>query len=198
MINDELINIWKSSTNIEQVKFKKSRIMLEIQSSIDSFNKTVKYRDLREIMAAIIIIPIFGYYLFTLPSLISKLASGLFIVWAIYVVFRLLKTRKLKPSEFSENYLSYLRKSKEYFLAQKQLLDSVFWWYIAPFIFCTVLFVIGRPAIPGNNNETIQTIVGAVILSVIIYIINKRYAKKEFKPRIQKIEALIRTMEETE
>ena len=201
MINDELIKIWKSSAKIEQVKFDKSRLMIEIQSNIDQFNKRIKLRDLMEISAAIVVILIFVYILFfipyLIPHLVSKIASGLIVVWAIYVIYRFLTVRKIKPSEYSENYLSYLIKNRVYFMEQKKLLDSIFWWYLAPFLFCLLLFVSGYIGESTNNASIIITITGGVIVSVLTYFLNKNASKKEFDPKIKKIENLIKMLKET-
>ena len=58
---DELINIWQSSSNQERIKFEKSKLILEMKSSLDRFHKTIKNRNLRELLAALIVIPIFAY-----------------------------------------------------------------------------------------------------------------------------------------
>lgn len=108
------------------------------------------------------------------------------------------KQRIISPSDYYENYLIYLEKNKEYLQKQKELLDNIFWWYIAPFLFCIVLFVIG---ISGDSNHTswiIATLAGAGVIAMISYIINKRASKTEFDGRISKIENLIKTMKSTE
>ena len=198
MKDDELKDIWKSSAKNEQVKFEKSRFMLEIQSSIDIFNKQIKRRDARETIAAIIIIPVFIFYLFTIPYLLSKIASALIVVWAVYVIYRLQNTRQLQPSAYDEDYLTYLKKNKAYLKQQQGLLDGIFWWYIAPCLFCVLLFVLGFLAVPDKETWIFQTIGGGLILGIAIYALNKRSVKKDFEPRIAKIETLIETMEKTE
>ncbi len=79
MTDDELIRIWKSSPELEQIKFEHSILMLKMQSQLNQFNISIKYRDAREIGSAILIIPIFAYYIFTVPFMVSKIASGLFV-----------------------------------------------------------------------------------------------------------------------
>ena len=50
MIEDELVKIWQSSPNQERVKFEKSRLMIDVQSSLDRLHRFVKYRDLMDTM----------------------------------------------------------------------------------------------------------------------------------------------------
>jgi len=40
--------------------------------------------------------------------------------------------KKHKPGAFTETYLEYLHQTRNYLLVQKQLLDSVLYWYILP------------------------------------------------------------------
>ena len=195
MTNDELKKIWKSSSQVEKVKFEKSRLILEMQSSIENVNKKIKSRDIMETVASLIVIPTFTYYAFIMPYLSTKIASILIVIWAFYVIFHLRRIRKLKPSEYTDNYLTYLKKNKDYLQNQKKVLDTVLWWYIAPFLFCLGLFVIGFLGVPGKENWIIKTLLIGVIISLIIYFTSKKYSRKEYESRIHKIEDLIKVIE---
>lgn len=151
MIEDELITIWQSSPKVEQIKFEKSRLIIDLQSSLDSFHKAVKYRDLREIIPAIVMIPLLAHATYTTPHTLSKIGAALGTIWCIYVIFRLTKAKKHKPSAFSENYISYLNKTREYLIVQKQLLDTVLYWYILPSCTGIILFFLGFIVIPENT-----------------------------------------------
>lgn len=193
-MEEELIKIWQSSPNQERVKFEKSRLMIEVQSSIDDFHKKVKFRDLREEIAAFIAIPIFAYFAFTIPYLLSKVAAVLIIGFGIFVVVRLRNARKHKPGALAETYLEYLYKMRAYLVIQKQLLDSVLYWYILPGITLTMLFVFGF-GITGRLKPILKMAFLNVILAVVTYYLNKRGVNKEIMPRISKINALIGVME---
>ena len=52
MIEDELIKIWQSSSNEERIKFEKSKLMIELQSSLDRLNRRWKFGVRVEIVAA--------------------------------------------------------------------------------------------------------------------------------------------------
>jgi hypothetical protein len=60
-MEDELVKIWQSSPNQERVKFEKSRLMIDAQSSIDRLHKEIRFRDIKEQIAVIIVIPAFAY-----------------------------------------------------------------------------------------------------------------------------------------
>jgi hypothetical protein len=186
MIEDELVKIWQSSPNQERVKFEKSRLMIDVQSSLDRFHRAIMYRDLREQVAILVVSPVFIYYAYTIPFLLTKIASILIVIWGVYVFIRLRNTRKHKPGALTENYLQYLH--------QKQLLDNVLYWYILPCMIFTFLFILG-PGLAGRLAKIVKMAVPIAGMGVVIYYLNKRAVRKQFMPRLEKIDALIKVME---
>ncbi|MBL0745217.1 hypothetical protein [Chryseolinea lacunae] len=195
MIEDELVKIWQSSPNQERVKFEKSRLMIDVQSNLDTFHRKIKTRDWAEQIAALLGMPVFAYYAYHFPFVLTKIASVLIIVWGIYVIYRLRSARKHKPTAFTETYLQYLYKSREYLNIQKQMLDNILYWYILPAMILMILFVLG-PGVAGRLPKIMKTSAGIVGLSVVIYYLNKRAVKTQFIPRLEKIDKLIKVMEE--
>lgn len=196
MMEDELIKIWQSSSNQERVKFEKSRLMIDVQSSLDHFDRKIKYRDLMEQIAIIICIPVFAYYVYSIPFILTKIASVLIICWGIYVFIRLRNARKHKPGAFTETYLAYLYKSRDYLRIQMQLVDNVLYWYILPAMVLMYMFILG-PGITGRGPKLIKmgTVIAAI--GIITFFLNKRAVKKQFLPRLEKIEELITVMEKS-
>lgn len=94
MIEDELIKIWQSSSNQERVKFEKSKLMIELQSSLDRLHRWWKYLERVNIISALLTIPPFIIAVFWAPFISMKIASALVIVWAIYVGLRILPIKK--------------------------------------------------------------------------------------------------------
>ncbi len=196
MIEGELIKIWQSSPNQERVKFEKSRLMIEMQSSVDDLHRKIKNRDLREQLAALIVIPVFAYYVYLVPFLLSKIASALVIVWVVYVLLRLRKAKKHKPGAYTETYLEYLYKTRQYIEIQKHMIDSVLSWYILPGWAILNLFLSGFIGVPGKLKWIIQTEALSVVVGIATYILNKRAVKKQFTPRLEKIDELINVLKQ--
>jgi hypothetical protein len=195
MTEEELIKIWQSSPNQERIKFEKSRLMLDVQSSMDRLHRSIKYRDLREQIAVAIGIPAFAYFAYAFPPLLQKVASVLTIGWGLYILIRLRNAKKHKPGAFTETYLEYLHKTKDYLLIQKQLLDSIMYWYILPGMTLTMLFFMGFGVV-GRSAQIIKYALGNVALAVATYFLNKRAVKREIVPRLVKIDELINLMEQ--
>ncbi|WP_136465225.1 hypothetical protein [Flagellimonas onchidii] len=196
MMEDELIQIWQSSSDQERIKFEKSRLMIELESSLTRLHKWWKYLELVEGVSILICIPVFAFYVYFVPFILSKIASALTVIWLIYVIVRIVRIKKYKPSAFTESYLDYLHKTRKYLKVQMYLLKSSLYWYILPGIFFIFLFLVGAWEKPETHNVIILTAVLAICIGVITYYINKRRVRKEFEPRLKKIDELIAVMEE--
>ena len=196
MIEDELINIWQSSSNQERLKFEKSKLMIELQSSLGRLNRWWKYRVLVEIVAAIITIPTFAFIAYWVPFTTSKIASALIIIYVVHIIARLLGIKKFKPSDLEENYLEYLKKSREYLEAQRNLLETYNYWGALPLYPILFLFLVGFWEIPSKRYLIIIVYLFMVGIHLFGYILNKRRVKNEIIPRINRIDELIESLKE--
>ena len=59
MLEQELKNIWQNSPQKEIVKFEKSKLLIDLNYDLNKFEKSIKNRDRREIVAAIIVFIVF-------------------------------------------------------------------------------------------------------------------------------------------
>lgn len=196
MIEDELIRIWQSSPNQERVKFEKSRLMIEVQSSIDHFHRVVKYRDLMDTIPAVMIIPAFAFVTYFVPFNLSKIASGFIALWGVYLILRLRKARRNKPGAMTASYLEYLQKNRRFLMDQKELMDTILYWAVIPLMTLVSLFFIGvfmgRPGPPVKRAIAFG---GNIVLGIAVYLFNKSAVKKQIVPRLEKVDELIKVME---
>ncbi|MDH5399999.1 MAG: hypothetical protein OEX02_17750 [Cyclobacteriaceae bacterium] len=198
MIEDELITIWQSSPREEQVKFEKSRLMIEVETSLDRFHKAIKYGIVIEAIAVLIASPVFIYYIFIVPHILSKVASALIAIWGIFIIIHLKRAKRNKPDLFSESYLLYLHKTREYLYKQKRLRDTALYWYILPANAFVFLFLAGFIGIPEKTTYLIGMVIICTLLGIKTYYYNKRVVKKKIIPRLEKVEELIKVMESKE
>ena len=193
MIEDELVHIWQSSPKVEQIKFEKSRLMIDVQSSLDRLQKSWKYMELREIIAALVVIPIFIHRAYISTEFLTKIGAMWVVFSAIYIIFRLRNVKKHKSNTFTETYLNYLYKTRKYLNIQKKLLDTVLYWYFLPIAIGIVLIFAGTIK---DMKVLFLNVLGLIVLGGIIYFLNKRAAKKQVVPRLKKIDELIKVLEE--
>ena len=204
MIDDELIQIWQSSPNHERIKFEKSKLMLEVQNRLDTFNKGIKRRDWLEIGAGIVMIPVFAFQVYNQPSLLAKIGAFWIVIYILFVIYKLRKAKKFEPMPRG-SYLEYLEKNKNYLEAQKQLLDSVLVWYILPGLTGFAIAMIGildlfeKPLATILNTKMVWVAISAMIITgVSVYFLNKWVVRKEIRPRIEKVDHLLGLLSEEE
>lgn len=201
MIEEELTQIWQSSPKHEQIKFEKSRLMLEVQASINRFDKAIKFRDWLEIGTALVLLPIIGYQVYVQPNYLAKFAALWIVLVIVFLVYKLLKTKKNKPSEVV-SYLDYLKKERVYLSKQKNLLENVFFWAVIPMLAGFFSFLAGSLGVFNKSwQEVIRLkkvwigLLAAIATTVTIPLLNKWSVQREINPRIKKLDELISVME---
>ena len=90
-----------------------------------------------------------------------------------------------------ENYLEYLKKSKEYLEAQIKLLETYKYWGITPLYPVIFLFVVNFWEIPSKRIVIVILFLNMIGMHIFAYFFHKRRVKNEINPRIKKVEELI-------
>jgi len=191
MIEDELIKIWHSSSNEERLKFEKSKLMIELQSSLGRLHRWWNYLEFIEVVSAIIGILSFTFIVYYVPFTTSKIASVLLILFLINILIQLLGIKKNKLNNLEEDYLEYLKKTKEYLEAQKRLFETSLYWGILPIYPILLLFFIGFWHILEKRYIIVITYLVAIVMGVYGCFLNKKRLKNEIMPRIDRVNELI-------
>jgi cbb3-type cytochrome oxidase subunit 3 len=204
MIEQELKNIWRNSSEAEQIKLDLSRLMIDLNNKMVRIEKAIRRRDLREIVAAIIVIPIFAYLAWAVPYPIAKVAAILTIVWAGYVIYKFKSVqRKRRKENFSLPFKDQLENQKANMMDQHRLLDTVLYWYVLPPFLLNMLFVwtLGYPSditwtsglaghLPLETGDKLRFTIFLALFNVFIVWLNKRAVKKSLNPLIAEIEKI--------
>ncbi|MRI01363.1 hypothetical protein GH721_12545 [Kriegella sp. EG-1] len=196
-MEDELIKIWQSSPKAEQIKFEKSRLILDLQSSLDRFHRFIKYRIIHDQIACIIVIAGFIYGIYLVPPILSKIACFFIILWAIWYLLQLVRSKKMKPTSVTLNYLEYLEKNRDYMLIlKKTIVKSMYSYAIlalpAYFLFISGVYFDGI----SNLDFFIKLIIIGIIGHAAAYAYSMWEVKKIDAIRLKKINELIKVMEE--
>lgn len=201
MIEDELIRIWQSSPYQERIKFDKSRLMIDVQTNLDRFYKYMKYGDLIGVIVAIIMIPFCTFIIYWIPSVIAKVGTTLIVLWFVYVLFRIRRLKKHKPNTLAGSYLNYLHESKNYLHARKRHSETLPYWAILPVLASAISLHIGVVLHLGVNNSfvismvLISLIIFDIASGIVLLFLSKRKYKKQIEPRLEKVDGLIKAME---
>lgn len=200
MIEDELIKIWQSSSNQERLKFEKSKLMIELQSSLGRLHHWWKYLELLEVVLAVIGILTCVLVILWIPFVLTKIAIVFIMICAILLIIKYQGVRKFKPSDLEENYIDYLKKTKKYLEVQKKFLKTYVNWGILPVYPIMLLFTVSIwGKIPEKENLIFFLIlinVASIVMGVYGYLLNKRRVKNEINPRIKDVDELIESLKE--
>ncbi len=197
MIEDEFIKIWQSSNNQERIKFEKSKLMIELQSSLGRLDRWWHYMELVEVTLAVIGILLSGFLAYIIPVILLKVVMILIAILAIYLTSKYQGIKKYKPNDLEENYLEYLKKNRKYLEVQKNFLKTYINWGILPIYPIMLLFVIGIwSKVSAYFILIIFINVAAIIIGGYGYFLNQKRVKKKINPRLKKINTLIKLIEE--
>ena len=94
MLEQELKDIWNSSSQTAQISIETNQLGKELNTKVTSIQKKIRIRDIREISASVIGILIFSYLLYEIPFPITKIACGLSIAWFVFVILKSMKSKK--------------------------------------------------------------------------------------------------------
>lgn len=196
MIENELIKIWQSSSKQEQIKFEKSRLILEMDNGLDRFKRVVKYRILIDQIGTISMIPALLFSIYFVPPILAKIAMSLIFVWLIWYAFQLRNATKRKPGSVTLNYLEYLKKTKDFIIYLKKTLVKMIYSYTLlamPAYFLSIAGVYFDEII-SISHLIIFTLVGVVgHIAAYIYSI---WEVKKISQQSKSINTLIKVMEE--
>ncbi len=210
MLEQELKNIWKNSSKTERIKFETSRLIIDLNRKMNRFEKTIQYRDIREIASSVLGILLFGYFVYVIPFLLTKIASVFMVIWFAYVIYKFRAAKKYKSSaNLSLSFHEQLKNQKENMIQQARLLDTVLYWYLLPPFILNVIFImgLGSPTDYSWANTTANRLlpltitykIGYLIFIAVLYAgilwLNKRAVKKGINPVIEDIERVLQQLE---
>jgi len=194
MEDENLKKIWQSKNSpIEKIIIHPLNLTATMDTQLQKFEKDIKKRNRREIGIAMVLIPIFAYYAYTIPPILSKIGSVLLILYALLVIYQLNKVSKNKPnSDVSSSIKAYLISYKSYITQERLLLENVLYWYLLPAIPGLVLLKAGF----GFSSGSLLYGLGVCALFIGVYLLNQKAVRDQFDPLLVDISEAIRQLEE--
>jgi hypothetical protein len=154
---------------------------------------TLWARDLRELVACVLVAAVFGFYYFKFPETVARLGSLITVAAAIFVAWRLLRARrKTPPAPPGATLIESLRAELQAVRAQSELLGSILWWYLLPLAIGSVVFVWG---LPSNMGFKIVFTAFTAALDGFIYWLNQHARSTQLRPVEAQLESLLNSAE---
>ena len=105
-----------------------------VREQATRFQRTIGRRNLREYLAAIFVVAVFGWHLVQAVGWAKRLGPALIIAGTLFVVYRLRSrgsARQLPPEAYADSCLTFHRRELE---RQRDLLRTVWRWYLGPLV----------------------------------------------------------------
>lgn len=132
---DDLQNIWQSQ-RVEPIYMS----IEEIRNKAAKFERRIRWRNLRETLVAVAMIPLFGLFLRWFPAPLERAGSCLIIVGLIYLIYRMngfAAAAKVPAAGGFDACVAFHRRELE---RQRDLLRSIWLWYLGPLVPGILLF----------------------------------------------------------
>ena len=209
MLEQELTDIWRDSSQDEKKKFETSRLIIELNDRLHSIEETIFSNNRKEIAFAITGILFSEYYFWQASFLLTQLTTALGIIWLGFIICKLTKCPKDHfYTDLAFCVLEQLEHKKYYMFEQAKIAQAAPYWYaLFPFMI-TALFILGLGDLHQFNKLyfSIDTLMISPILKIVVLITSglffgivawsfKRSLKKEISRIIENIENLIYHLE---
>lgn len=135
---DPLQSIWKNQSNEEF-----SMSLADIHSRAEKFQSRVRTRNLIEYVAAATVIAFFIWTALITPALIVRIGAALIVLGALYVCWKLHELGRAASKAELDAAQSLTDFHRAELTRQRQALNTVWNWYLAPFIPGMVVFLAG-------------------------------------------------------
>ncbi|MEM6843390.1 MAG: hypothetical protein AAF632_14275 [Bacteroidota bacterium] len=198
MLDQELQELWQEAPSDMQVKFNQSKLMIDINHDIRKFERTLLWRDVGEIVAAMAVMITFGRILFYESVIVAQVGSGVITFGALLVIYRLLAVKRFrKQPSLNYSFKNYLEQRYQHLYKEKRLLDTILYWYILPILVGYAILGSALLYIPhwGAWVFYVFYLVLGIGVGWFIWWLNRRAVTKQFNPILERIETALKSLE---
>jgi CubicO group peptidase (beta-lactamase class C family) len=193
MNDDELKKLWQQQP-LREPALSPSQVMSAMQSKTTQLRRTLLARDVRELLACVIVGVIFGIYFFIFRAPIMRLGALITVAGSIFIAWKILHARRTTPTARPDTtVVESLRAELHSLRTQSQLLRSVLWWYLLPLGVGGLIFVWGMPF--NNLVFKVGFTLFSLALDVFIYWLNQRARSRQLVPLEAQLESLLHSAE---
>jgi hypothetical protein len=198
---DDFKQAWQTQTAQTRLTIDADLLLQEVRRNQRYFAAMIFWRDVREVGAALVMVPLWFYLGVQLSLPWTWYLTVPALVWIAGFMLADRMRHKRQPPEPGEP----LRQRVESSLAQVEhqiwLLRNVFWWYLLPPAL-SILAFFGQIAWELREGGWPMALViaglAAIAVSILVYIysLNQKAVRSELEPRRQELEALLMSLKD--
>ena len=187
---DDLKQDWQNTLQSEPVPENLTEVIDNIEQQTSKIDKEVKRRDFLEITIAVLLVHFWIFGLSISVSTMQTIGCIVALVACAIIPYRLIKAKRIE-ARTSNSIKDFLLQEKQKLSQQKQMLESVAWWYIGPIATAILLITLGAnvdaTGVPQIPDHMVWYYVCLAILVIGVYALNKQAAKKKFGPLLDNV-----------
>ena len=193
MNEDELKQLWQQQP-LRSPAVSTAQLVSAMQKQTSQLRGVLLMRDVRELLACVIVGVIFGVYFFTNRAPVARLGALVTVAGSIFIAWKILHARRATPAAKPDaTVVESLRAELRSVRIQSQLLRSVLWWYLLPLAVGTLVFVWGIT--PGDLVFKVAFTLVTLALDVFIYRLNQRARSRQLLPVEDQLQSLLHSAE---
>jgi len=196
---DDLKIEWQNEVAPDKIEENLSSGLELLEKETIKLDKLIKRRDILEISTALLLLPFWMYALLNSAGYIHTLGLCILIIACIFIPYKLLKAKQIDTRK-DTNMRAFLEIEKLKVEKQKELTKTLVSWYLAPILIGVIIAHIGvkvdQSGIPQITTDAILYYAVCIVLSIGIYLLNKRGVKKHIDPILEKLNHSLQEMED--
>jgi len=199
MDSDSFQKAWNAQSSQTRVTIDAKVLLKEMQRSQRNFRSTIFYRDSREVVIGLLMVPLWFYlgHRFALPWTWYLAVPAL--TWVILFILVDRFRHKQRPSEPGEPLLDCVKASLTQVEHQIWLLRNVFWWYLLPCTIAILAFFAQNAWLNYSGFWPITLALAPFVLFLLVlygfvYHLNQRAVRRELEPRREELLTLLATL----
>lgn len=181
-MSDDFQDLWQSQPP-EQFHI----ALADVRERALKFQRRVRFRNMREYLASVLVLIIFTWMAFTAPDPIRRAGSILIVAGALYIVWHLYRWGSSR--EVPGDCLAFHRRELE---RQRDLLQNIWRWYLGPMI--PGLFVVMLAGFHGKAStaHTWFVIVYMILCALFFYGVGRlnQRAARRLQRQIEELDKL--------
>lgn len=150
----------------------------EVRGLAEKFERTITQRNRREYAAAAFVVVWFSVWAWFAETVLVALGCWLVVLAALWVVFHLHRRGAARRPAGEQDVMSGLEFTRSELVRQRDLLRSVWWWYLLPFVPGMLLILVGYSLEGSELWALLPSGIVAAVTFVGIGLLNQRVARK--------------------
>lgn len=171
--DDDLMRLWKTQTE------ERPMMLSEIRSKATKFERQIRWRNLLEYGAAVIVVGAFSRLLWIGQHELVRVGAGLIVLATLYVVYRIHRDGSVTgmPEDVALTTCRDFHRGQ--LVRHRDLLRSIWTWYLLPFVPGLLFLLIGRAAAdPSRAFRVAMSAIVCVLMFLGIGWLNQRAARR--------------------